>query len=223
VKTKKTSPKYADRTQFHSAGARVKLTRQTMAAAKDGAKPVADAAEPKITLKGYAMLWNELSSDRGGYAVKLATGSAIFTNPCLALFHHDFQTVLGNTANGTLRLLPDAKGVAVEIDLPDTTAAADVAELVEDAYVQGMSFSMANGFEEFTEEKTGDKTILTVTKFTCDEVTVTAIPAFASTTIAKEFDDEKDDDEDDDDDEDYGDRAKQSARLDKLRLEMTKL
>lgn len=154
--------------------ARLKIKRHTF---EDG-KPA------KTTLEGYAIVWNELSSDRGGYKVRLVKNSATFTTPALALYNHDFADVIGNTANNTLRVLAaDDVGVPVEIDLPDTTLGNDVAVLVGERYIQGMSFSMMNGFEDYTEEKQGDQYILNVSKFTVDEVTITAIPAFTATSI----------------------------------------
>jgi HK97 family phage prohead protease len=177
--------------------------------------PVADATEPKLTLQGYAIVWNVLSTDRGGYKVRLKPGSATFTDPCLALYHHEFRDLLGNTANGTLRVMPDDVGVKVEIDLPDTTTAADVAELVEDGYLRGMSFSMAKGFEEFEDVEEGGEVIRDVTRFTCDEITVTVIPAFVQTTVAvkdpAEFEDN--DKPEDDDDEEFSQSEKERAAL----------
>lgn len=141
------------------------------------------------TLSGYAMVWGTLSSDRGGYKVRLRPGSARFTPTVHALYHHDYTHVIGNTANGTLRLFPDDIGVRVEIDLPDTTSGRDVEELVEGRYVTGMSFAMTDAPEANKVVENGVN-ILDVTGFTCDEVTVTAIPAFADTTIDVAEDDE---------------------------------
>jgi HK97 family phage prohead protease len=143
------------------------------------AKP--EAGKP-ATLSGYAVVWNTLSSDRGGYKVRFAPDSATFAAPSLALFHHDYQAVLGNTANGTLRLSSDSTGVKVEIDLPDTQTARDVAALVQGGYVGGMSFAMTDVTDSAASKENGQE-ILEVKKFTLDEVTVTAIPAFEETSI----------------------------------------
>src|SRR4051794_26563374 len=101
----------------------------------------ADAATPgKIaTLTGYAIVWNALSSDRGGFKVRLLPGSAKFTPNVFALWHHDFSKPLADTASATLRITPDDFGVKVEIDLPDTSAGRDAEELVETKRVRGMS------------------------------------------------------------------------------------
>jgi HK97 family phage prohead protease len=154
-------------------------------AAAPAAPAEGEAAEPgewAATLTGYAIMWDTLSDDRGGYRVKLAPGSAKFAVPTLALWHHSYAQPIGNTANGSLRLIPDEVGVRVEIDLPDTTTGRDVAELVGDGYVAGMSFAMAEVLE-FTENDEGEETIVTFTNYLVDEVTVTPIPAFADTSI----------------------------------------
>src|SRR5437762_3370509 len=150
----------------------------TMAAQTPGQTPEEAAEEPQVTLEGYAMVWNTLSDDRGGYRVRLLPGSAKFTDQVHALFHHDFRAILGATGNQTLRIASDDVGVKVEIDLPDTSCARDVAELVEDQYVRGMSFSMLfDPAPEYTTKNEGDIEIQEVSSFLCDEVTVTAIPS----------------------------------------------
>lgn len=134
------------------------------------------------TLSGYAIVWNSLSTDRGGYQVRLLPGSARFMSETLALHHHQYDQVIGNTANGTLRIANDQIGARVEIDLPNTSAGRDVEELVAKKYIRGMSFAMiqiASGRDVIE----NGQTIFEVTDFLCDEVTVTPIPAFTDTSI----------------------------------------
>ncbi len=170
-----------NRRAVFTADARFKLNR-----AKFDAKGVEAAeGEEKITLTGYPILWNVLSGDRGYYKVRLLPGSAQFATPSHALFHHDFRMLIGSTNNNTLRIMPDDVGVKVEIDLPDTSAGRDTAELVEDKYVGGMSFSMLwdDVLEYDIIDADSENEIMEVKKFTCDEVTVTAIPSFIQTTV----------------------------------------
>ena len=138
---------------------------------------------PVTTVTGYPILWNQNSSDRGGYVVRLAPNSAIFSNPMLALWNHDFSKPLASTSNDTIRILAaDDVGVPVEIDLDEnTTAGADAAAYANSKIGLGFSFSMANGFEDYSESKEGDTNVVTVSKFTSDELTLTIIPAFAGT------------------------------------------
>lgn len=162
------------------------VNRQKFAAAR--ASGTADTSE-KITLTGYAIVWNTLSDDRGGFFVRFLPGSAQFADPTHALFHHDFRAVLGSTANKSLRILPDDTGVKVEIDLPNTTQANDVATLVDKGYVGGMSFSMLFDEKLVTTNKTeSGQDVMEVSAFTCDEVTITAIPAFTATSISVKAD-----------------------------------
>ena len=199
---------FTGRKTFGTADARITIKRKTFD----------DGRDAVTTLVGYPILWGELSSDRGGYQVRLVKGAATFTKPALALFHHNFAAVLGNTANETLRVLAaDDTGVPVEIDLPNTNMGRDVAELVGKKYIQGMSFSMVNGFEDYTEEKQGENYIINVSKFTVDEVTITAIPAFTGTSIDLKPDE---DDEDEDEPETAPARVDAASQLRALRLAM---
>jgi HK97 family phage prohead protease len=94
-------------------------------------------------LQGHAVLWNVETSIGAGreivrpYATRasLASGADI-----LALVDHDAKRVLGRTKSGTLRLEEDSKGLAFEIDLPETTFARDVLALAERGDLGGMSF-----------------------------------------------------------------------------------
>jgi HK97 family phage prohead protease len=135
-----------------------------------------------VTLSGYAIVWNVLSVDRGGYKVRLLPGSATFATPTHAIFHHDFSQVLGSTANNTLRITPDGYGVKVEIDLPNTTHGRDTAELVRRGDVNGMSFAMVDD-PEATETTENGIVIVNAKSFVVDEVTVTAIPAFPQAKV----------------------------------------
>jgi phage head maturation protease len=117
---------FATRTTFTTVNARIKVKRQKFA---DGTE--------KTTLQGYPIVWNTLSSDRGGYKVRLAPNSAIFSTPTMALWHHQFDKPIGGTVNETLRILAaDDIGVPVEIDLDlDTTAGSDALAYVSSGLV----------------------------------------------------------------------------------------
>lgn len=134
------------------------------------------------TLSGYALVWNVPSSDRGGYRVKLLPGSARFATPTMALFHHDFRLVIGNTENGSLRITSDDYGAKVEIDLPDTSTGRDVLELVGKKYIRGMSFAMASSPKGKVIQE-GAEEIFVAESYDVDEVTVTGIPAFNEAAI----------------------------------------
>jgi HK97 family phage prohead protease len=160
----------------------VTTDRRTLFIADARLQVIPPVAGKPVTLAGYAIVFNVLSSDRGGYKVRLMPGSAKFAPEVHALWHHEYRDVLATNRNGTLRIFEDGVGVRVEIDLPDTSAGRDVAELVRTGRVRGMSFGMVDSpkGEEVTEN--GEK-ILNARDYVVDEVTVTAIPAFAQATI----------------------------------------
>ena len=168
--------------------------------ARFAATPAADGRA--ATLKGYAIVFGVPSSDRGGFRVRINPGAVEFTSPAHALYHHQFAGgPLGDTASGTLRILPpDQYGIPVEIDVPDTQLGRDVFELVRTSRVRGMSFAMVEtpwaeveakdgsvtvgpirGLSDVVTE--GGQTIVNVLRFRCDEVTVTAVPAFREAGI----------------------------------------
>lgn len=153
---------------------------------QNGSNTVDGSAETLPMLTGYPIVWNATSGDRGGYVARMATNSAEFSKDgVLALYNHDAGMVLGNTANNSLRVIPDDYGTRVEIDLPDTTYAKDVAKLVQGGYVAGMSFGMIP--QEWKDSEEAGQKIRIYSKFLVDEVTVTPIPAFIQTTIAAQY------------------------------------
>ena len=179
-------------------------------------------ADQKTTLSGYAQKWNVLSSDRGGYRVRLLPGSAKFSTPTYALYHHEFSQVLGTTQNGTLRIYPDETGVRVEIDLPDTSVGRDVAALVKRGDVAGMSFAMVSSPKAHETEEDG-VTVLNAESYHVDEVTVTPIPAFTETSVGVKADAEPEQLSQKKKDEGMQERIQQNRKLQELRLSLYRL
>jgi HK97 family phage prohead protease len=71
----------------------------------------------------------------------------------VALVDHDATRVLARTKSKTLRLAEDGNGLKFSLDLPDTSYAHDVLELVTRGDAGGMSF----GFVPIDEKWDGDK------------------------------------------------------------------
>lgn len=139
------------------------------------------AADGRKVLRGLAIVYGQLSDDRGGYFVRIAPGAARFAVPTLAIYNHDYQHVLGNTSNNTLSITDTAEGVIVEILLPNTTLGNDTYTLVKDRYVAGMSFgTIPTKTREIVED---GKTVVVYEEMYVDEVTITVIPSFTQTTI----------------------------------------
>lgn len=135
-------------------------------------------------LTGYAAVFNTPASI-GGYTETVMPGAfrASLLNPradVLALVDHDPGRLLARTASGTLRLAEDARGLAFELDLPDTTLGRDVLALAERRDLGGMSF----GFRVVDEAwPTADRRELRAVQLV--EVSVVhARPAYSATSVA---------------------------------------
>lgn len=134
---------------------------------------------------GYAAVFGE-TTDIGGYFREVIAPGA-FTRTLQsadvrAYFDHDRGRVLGRKSAGTLRLREDAKGLAVEIDLPDTTDGRDVRELIDRGDVSGMSFGFIVTRQEWDE--TVDPPTRTIHEVELREVSVVSEPAYDGTSVA---------------------------------------
>ena len=130
-------------------------------------------------LVGHASVFNTLSEDRGGYFVMISPGAfldSIKTDDVRALFNHDPNYVLGRTKSGTLKMSEDDRGLAIEVDLPDTSFARDLTVLMERGDVSQMSFGGIIRTETRHEDK--DATIYVVKEFQLWDISPVTYPAF---------------------------------------------
>lgn len=133
---------------------------------------------------GYAAVFNS-ETDIGGYFREVIAPGAFkeaVKGDVRALIDHDSGRVIGRTSSKTLRLSEDDNGLAVEIDLPDTTDGRDIATLVERGDISGMSFGFM--VTKQTWDETGDTPVRTIEAVELYEVSVVAFPAYDDTTIA---------------------------------------
>ena len=102
-------------------------------------------ADGSDKLGGYALKYNRLSQNLGGFVERIAPGALAKTlrdgGDVLCRYQHDDLYLLGRTLSGTLRLQSDADGLDYEVDLPATTYARDLAELAGRGDVQHSSFA----------------------------------------------------------------------------------
>ncbi len=70
-----------------------------------------------------------------------------------ALWNHDDSKLLGRVKNGSLRLTVMDDGLHIECDLPKTSYAEDVYQLIRDNYNTGMSFGFYTVQDEWTQEE----------------------------------------------------------------------
>jgi HK97 family phage prohead protease len=150
------------------------LVRPVELRAKDGARMAA----------GYAALFNS-ETDIGGYFREVIAPGAFadaIGGDVLALYDHDMGRVIGRSTAGTLRMTEDDTGLAVEIDLPDTTDGRDLTALMERGDIRGMSFGFMVTKE--TWDESAEPPLRTIQGVDLIEVSAVARPAYSDTTIA---------------------------------------
>ena len=112
-------------------------------------------ADGQRKLTGYAAVFN-VAAAIGQFVEQIAPGafSASLSSAAdvRALVDHDPGKLLARTSSGTLRLNEDAKGLAFELDLPDTQLGNDVLTMVQRRDINSLSFglTMSAGGDEWT-------------------------------------------------------------------------
>lgn len=122
------------------------------------AVPLSDGQSGPPKIAGYAAVFNMRSDLLGGYFVEIIAPGAfdeVLAQDVRGLFNHDPNYLLGRTTSGTLRLSVDARGLAYEIDTPDTLTIRDlVVAPIARGDMSGSSFAMrvAPGGDTWHEE-----------------------------------------------------------------------
>lgn len=141
--------------------------------------------EKQPVIRGYAAVFDKFSDDLGGFVEKIARGAfqkSLKSDDVRALFNHDPNYVLGRTKPGTLRLTEDEKGLAIEIDPPETQWARDLQVSIDRGDISQMSF----GFRVVADDwkhvngKASERTLIEVRLFDVSPVT---FPAYPQTTV----------------------------------------
>lgn len=137
------------------------------------------------TLKGYAAVFDGTARVGAGYE---RIGPRAFDDVLeradpRALINHNPSLVLGRKSAGTLRLRTDSQGLAFEVDLPDTSYARDLRELVERGDLAGASFGFVPGDDEMSRAPDG-KQIRTHTAISeLVDVSAVTYPAYEGTSL----------------------------------------
>lgn len=139
-------------------------------------------------LVGYAAKFGATSEDLGGFRERIRpgafAGSLRSSSGIAALYEHDSTRILGTTANGSLKLSEDDKGLRFELDVVNTSWGRDVLELVRTRTVGGCSFGFVTpkGGDVFTTE--GGKTIRELVNVDLREITITSRPAYRAASVS---------------------------------------
>ena len=148
---------------------------------------VSDDDAGKIT--GHAAVFNKLSRPIGGSAgfqEKIDPGAfrnSITTDDIRALWNHDPSALLGRNKAGTLRLSEDKKGLAFEIDAPDTQLGRDLQVSIRRGDVDSMSFGFIALKDEWSQPP-GEIATRTLQEVRLLDVSPVTFPAYPSTDVA---------------------------------------
>lgn len=142
---------------------------------------IRETAPEKRTIVGHAAVFDTIT-DLGLFKERVARGAfaeSIKRDDIRALFNHDPNIVLGRNKAGTLRLREDEKGLAVEIDLPDTQWARDLQVSVERGDINQMSF----GFEvlDASWDVVDGEEVRTLKRVKLWDVSLVTFPAYPTT------------------------------------------
>jgi len=137
---------------------------------------------PDGTLEGYAVVYDALSLDLGGFVERFAPASVELAGDVLATFNHSVGSILGRSSSGTLALELNETGLRYRVKLPDTGAGRDVRELVRRGDVRGSSLT----FDMLEEKwgKVGEEALRTLTRVKVKELGPVTLPAYPDTTAA---------------------------------------
>lgn len=143
-----------------------------------------DGEAPRI--RGHAAVFDKLSENLGGFREKIAPGAfadTIKADDVRALFNHSPDFVIGRNRAGTLRMTEDDRGLAVDIDPPDTAFARDLMISMERGDINQMSFGFVTQRDEW--DQSDPKAIVrTLQQVRLFDVSVVTYPAYPQTDAA---------------------------------------
>ena len=137
--------------------------------------------EEKPRIRGYAAVFDKWSEDLGYFREIIRKGAfrkTIKEADVRALFNHDSNYVLGRTKNDTLELAEDEKGLAIDIDPPETQWAQDLMISIERKDIDQMSFAFRTIKQKWNEKDKNNSTreLLEVELIDVSPVTYPAYP-----------------------------------------------
>lgn len=145
-------------------------------------------ALPAGKLAGYAILYNSLSQDLGGFVEQVKPGavkrSLAQPDNIRAYVEHDPHKMLARVGSGTLELRDHDKGIYFELSLPDVSYARDLGVLVQRGDIAGVSFGFrVNPGGEAWEMRNG-QLMRDLTDIQLQEISIVGDPAYTETSVA---------------------------------------
>ena len=155
----------------------------------DGLEVRQDGDAPPV-IRGHAAVFNSLSEPiMGMFREQIAPGAfqkTLRKPDVRALFNHDPNYILGRARGhkvDTLRLREDDKGLAIEIDPPDTQPARDLMVSIKRGDISQMSFAFSVVSEDW-EMTEGQLDTRTLKEVALHDVSPVTYPAYRKTDVA---------------------------------------
>lgn len=135
---------------------------------------------------GYAAVYDSWSEPLWGGTREIIRPGAFDgadLQDTICLFNHSYDQILGTVAAGTLRLNADERGLAWEVDLPDTPTGREVYELIRRGDLTECSFGFFVDMDSWVTSDEGDvREILRVRKV--DDVGPVTRAAYRQTSVS---------------------------------------
>ena len=137
---------------------------------------------------GYAILWDKLSLDLGGFRERIVRaalddtmkGIEDGTLDILFQYAHNGEHLLGRTSSGHLTLTRDASGLRYHARLPDTALARDLQRLIAEGILKGASIGFTLGIDSW--DRSGPMSLRTIKRLSLWEISVVSRPAYYMTS-----------------------------------------
>lgn len=146
--------------------------------AEDGAAPL---------IQGHAAVFNQLSEDFGGWREQIAPGAfkrTLRSADVRALFNHSPDYVLGRNKAGTLSLAEDLAGLAIQVQPPATSWAADLMTSMQRGDIDQMSFAFRTIKDQWSTDAEAGTQVRTLLEVELYDVSVVTYPAYPQTDAA---------------------------------------
>ena len=157
-----------------------------MSTARFGVQLRAEMADD--TLRGHASVFNQVAKVPGGWEqVDRSAFDAVLADPetdVRAFINHDHNLLLGRQSVGTLRISVDSEGLPFEVDLPDTSYANDLRELVDRGDLDGASFGFVPGDDELSRAPDGRQLRTHTNVRALIDVSAVTFPAYDGADVA---------------------------------------
>lgn len=150
--------------------------------------------EPQDTrprIEGYAAVFNSPSEEIEEWGFRFteiirpgAFAKTLKEADVRALVNHDVHYVLGRTSAGTLLLTEDKRGLAVDVEPPDTQWARDLMKSMRRGDVREMSFAFNVVKERFTEDSERRTVLRELLEVKLFDVSVVTFPSYPTTSAA---------------------------------------